>query len=84
MHARARTESAQAHHRGRGLVSRRFASNHGEQYMLQVALSQQVLTTYQTAFCEMPLPHTLPSLATARKILPSLTQQLVSTGRERL
>jgi hypothetical protein len=37
------------------------------------AFSQQVLTTYQTTFCEMPLPHTFPSLATARKILPSLT-----------
>src|SRR5713101_6284968 len=37
------------------------------------ALSQQVLTTYQTTFCERPLPHTFPRLATARKILPSQT-----------
>jgi hypothetical protein len=37
------------------------------------ALSQQVLTTYHSTFCEMPFPHTLPVLATARKILPSLT-----------
>src|SRR6516162_1944963 len=37
------------------------------------ALSQQVRTTYQTTFCEMPRPHTFPNLATARKILPSLT-----------
>src|ERR1019366_6560323 len=37
------------------------------------ALSQQVLTTYQTTFCEIPLPHTFPILATARKILPSVT-----------
>jgi hypothetical protein len=29
-------------------------------------LSQQVFTTYQTTFCEMPLPHTFPVLATAR------------------
>jgi hypothetical protein len=28
------------------------------------ALWQQVLTTYQTTFCEMPRPHTFPSLAT--------------------
>ncbi len=37
------------------------------------AFSQQVLTTYQTTFREMPLPHTFPILATARKIVPSLT-----------
>jgi hypothetical protein len=37
------------------------------------ALWQQVLTTYQTTFCEMPRPHTFPSLATARKIFPSVT-----------
>ena len=37
------------------------------------AFSQQVLTTYQTTFWEMPRPHTFPRLATARKILPSLT-----------
>jgi hypothetical protein len=37
------------------------------------ALSQHVLTTYHTTFCEMPLPHTFPILATARKILPSVT-----------
>lgn len=34
---------------------------------------QQLLTTYHTTFCEMPLPHTVPVLATARKILPSVT-----------
>ena len=32
------------------------------------ALAQQVLTTYQTTFCERPLPHTFPRPATARKI----------------
>jgi hypothetical protein len=37
------------------------------------ALSQHVFTTYQTTFCEIPQPHTFPILATARKILPSLT-----------
>src|SRR4029077_16434190 len=37
------------------------------------AFSQQVRTTYQTTFCEIPSPHTFPSLATARKTLPSLT-----------
>src|SRR6202142_2404874 len=37
------------------------------------ALWQQVLTAYQTTFCERPLPHTFPRLATARKILPSQT-----------
>ena len=37
------------------------------------ALSQQLLTTYHTTFCEMPLPQTFPIRATARKILPSLT-----------
>src|SRR5215467_9384730 len=36
-------------------------------------LWQQLLTTYQTTFCEMPRPHTFPFLATARKILPSVT-----------
>src|SRR6266496_689916 len=28
--------------------------------------SQQVLTTYQTTFCEMPFPHTFHVLATAK------------------
>jgi hypothetical protein len=37
------------------------------------ALSQYVLTTYHTTFCEMPPPQTFPNLATARKILPSVT-----------
>ena len=37
------------------------------------ALSQQLLTTYQTTFCERPRPHTFPRLATGRKILPSQT-----------
>ena len=42
-------------------------------YVLQTTPSQQVLTTYHTTFCEMPFPHTFPFLATARKILPSVT-----------
>lgn len=37
------------------------------------AFWQQVLTTYHTTFCEIPLPHTFPILATARKILPPVT-----------
>ena len=37
------------------------------------ALWQQILTTYHTTFCEIPFPHTLSVLATARKILPSVT-----------
>ena len=41
--------------------------------MLQAALSQHVFTTYHTTFCEIPFPHTFPALATARKILPSVT-----------
>jgi hypothetical protein len=45
------------------------------------ALSQQVLTTYHTTFCEMPFPHTFPILATARNILPSVIRLLVSTDR---
>jgi hypothetical protein len=28
---------------------------------------------YRTTFCEIPFPHTFPALATARKILPSVT-----------
>ena len=31
------------------------------------------LDYYHTTFCEMPFPHTFPALATARKILPSVT-----------
>src|SRR6266542_3423036 len=41
-------------------------------------LSQQVLTTYQTTFCEIPFPHTFPALATARKDL-----SLRDSGRQR-
>lgn len=37
------------------------------------AFWQQVLTTYQTTFCDKPLPHTFPFLATLRKILPCVT-----------
>ena len=37
------------------------------------ALPQQDRTTYHTTFCEMPVPHTFPVLATPRKILPSVT-----------
>ena len=37
------------------------------------ALPQQDRTTYQTTFCEIPVPHTFPVLATAQKILPSVT-----------
>ena len=37
------------------------------------AFLQHVLTTYQTTFCEIPRPHTLPVPATARNTLPSVT-----------
>jgi len=37
------------------------------------AFWQHVLTTYQTTFCDNPLPHTFPFLATLRKILSSVT-----------
>lgn len=39
---------------------------------LIVVIRQQPLTTYQTTFCEMPLPHTRPVPATARKMCPSV------------
>ena len=38
------------------------------------AFSQHVFTTYQTTFCEIPLPQTLPFRPTARKILPWVMQ----------
>ncbi len=47
------------------------------------ALSQQLLTTYQTTFCERPLPHTFPRLATARKIFltnPGGSSPLIESG----
>ena len=69
MSALTRTESALAHRRDRGTAWRRSCGA----MCSKPALSQQVLTTYQTTFCEMPFPHTLPILATARKIRPSLT-----------
>ena len=49
------------------------ASAHESGHKTLRSLSQQVLTTYRTTFCEISLPHTFPSLAAARKIRPSLT-----------
>src|SRR5437016_2487811 len=49
------------------------------------ALSQQVLTTYQTTFCERPLPHTFPRLwRPLERFCPHKPQRLVSIDRERL
>ena len=41
--------------------------------MLQARSLATILDYVPPTFCEMPLPHTFPILATARKILPSLT-----------
>ena len=56
-----------------GTASRKSAGGRAVQYAQSPAFSQQVLTTYHTTFWERPRPHTFPSLATARKIFPSLT-----------
>ena len=68
-------EAAQVHHTVRTWNSKTRWKNRCMSKTLcsKPALSQQVLTTYHTTFCEMPFPHTFPILATARKIRPSLT-----------
>ena len=72
-HVPARTESALARLRCHGIVSRRFSADRVALCAPSRPFWQQPLTTYQTTFCDKPLPHTFPSLATLRKILPSVT-----------
>ena len=55
-----------------GIISRTFARKSCGAMWSNPTLSQQVLTTYQTTFCERLSPHTFPVLATARNILPPL------------
>jgi hypothetical protein len=67
----ARTESAQARRHPSGTVFAHVRRSWGAICSSPTPL-QQSLTTYHTTFCEIPLPHTLPRLLTARKILPSV------------